>query len=129
MSMTPRMREQIAEERKAGLAAIARLQKRDCQKELAQWAKDALPAGCNHLKKLEQELMELQDTPADAMEMADVGLALMLHAEQHGVDLLGAMRKKFEIVKTRKYGHVDADGISQHVEGANVELRGTHEKR
>lgn len=119
INMTPRMREQIAKERKAGIEAVQRLQRRDFQGELAQWANGNLPAGANHLKKLEQELAELKDAPSDPMEMADVGLALMLHAARNGVDLLGAMRKKFEIVKTRKYGPLDADGISQHVEVSN----------
>jgi len=94
------------------------------QEELAQWSVCALPADANHFKKLEQELAELKDDPCNSMEMADVLLALMLHAERHGVDLLDAGRKKFEIVKTRKYGAVDANGISQHLEGSNVKLRG-----
>jgi NTP pyrophosphatase (non-canonical NTP hydrolase) len=94
------------------------------QSEVSRWANSALPSGANHLKKLEQEIAELKDAPSDKMEMADVGLSLMLHAETQGVDLLLVMREKFEIVKERKYGPLDADGISQHIEGSNAEIRG-----
>lgn len=50
------------------------------QKAAAEWAKQALPLDANHLEKLKEELNELCDTPDSADEMADVCLALMIHA-------------------------------------------------
>lgn len=87
----------------------------DLQKEVAEWALQANIMGANHLAKVRDELDELDAPPADPMEMADVLLALMLHAEIHGVDLIAAAREKLEVVKTRTYGEPDGRGVVRHV--------------
>ncbi len=55
----------------------------DLQKLITDWAKATLPADANHLAKLREEYDELARTPSDPFEMADVLLALLLHAERH----------------------------------------------
>lgn len=85
------------------------------QKEVAAWAANALPTNANHLQKIKEELMELESTPDDQNEMADVLLSLMLHSESKGIDLLGAGRAKFQVVKRRVYGACDERGVARHI--------------
>jgi len=85
------------------------------QHELACWADGAGIIGANHLTKVRDELIELESDPRDPMEMADVLLALMLHAAQNGVDLQVAAREKFEIVKSRVFGEPDERGVVRHL--------------
>jgi len=85
------------------------------QRLLSIWAAKSLPDNANHLEKLKEEFGELLDQPTDPKEMADVLLALMLHAENNGVDLLAAGLKKFRIVIGREYGKVDSKGVSRHI--------------
>lgn len=85
------------------------------QKQVAVWAADALPAEANHLAKIKDELIEIEASPGDAGEMADVLLALMLHAESHGVDLLSAGLAKLKVVQSRVYGSCDERGVSRHI--------------
>ena len=87
----------------------------DLQRILAEWAKTAGVLGANHLAKVRDELIELEAMPDDPMEMADVLLALMLHAEQRGVDLLPVAAEKLEVVRTRTYGKPDERGVVRHV--------------
>ena len=86
------------------------------QEQVALWASNALPSDANHLSKLIEEAEELQAAPGDPMEMADVLLALMLHAEENGVDLLAAGHEKLAIVQERHYGPADDRGITRHTE-------------
>lgn len=90
----------------------------DCklQKLLKIWADKALPDNTNHLEKLKEEFAELLDEPYDPTEMADVLLALMLHAESNGVDLLAAGLSKFRIVIGREYGELNSKGVSRHTD-------------
>lgn len=85
------------------------------QQQLACFAKRAGFYAANHLTKAGDELAELRDAPADPAEMADVVLAIMLHADQHGVDLLEACRKKLAAVTTRRYGLPDSRGVVRHL--------------
>lgn len=66
---------------------------RAIQNELAAWAATALHPNANHLKKLQEEFEELQSTPDDASEMADVFLALIIHASSTKTDLMAAIHK------------------------------------
>lgn len=86
------------------------------QNRLFAWAKSALPADANHFKKLQEEFKELLDYPKDPQEMADVFLALMLHAQANGICLMEAAHEKFGVVKGRVYGPCDENGISRHIE-------------
>lgn len=85
------------------------------QKKVAAWAANALPTNANHLQKIKEELIELEAQPDDQGEMADVLLALMLHAESRGIDLLGAGYEKFRVIKTRVYGACDERGVARHI--------------
>ena len=85
------------------------------QRDLADFAAKAGFLNANHLAKISDELDELFDFPEDPMEMADVLLALMLHAEQNGIDLISAARTKLAAVKTRTYGAPDNRGVVRHV--------------
>lgn len=85
------------------------------QKKVAAWAANALPVNANHLQKIKEYLIELENTPDNQGEMADVLLALMLHAESKGIDLLGAGSAKFQVIKTRVYGACDERGVSRHI--------------
>ena len=103
----------VAPERRVGAALYGGCM--GLQNELAEWAKSALHPHANHLGKLREELTELELAPADPMEIGDVMLALMLHADAHGVDALLAAQEKFEIVRGRKYGEPDANSIQRHL--------------
>lgn len=85
------------------------------QNDLYRWARATGVIKANHLAKLRDELEELEAAPNDCMEMADVLLALMLHAEQNGVDLLQVGRQKLEIIKGRTYGDPDERGVVRHL--------------
>lgn len=87
----------------------------ELQKGVAEWARAALPPEADHLKKLKEEMGELLESPCDAEEMADVCLALMLHAEKCGVDLLSAARAKLGAIRARAYGPCDENGVSRHL--------------
>lgn len=85
------------------------------QRDLAEWATGAGVLGANHLAKVRDELEELESAPSDPHEMADVMLALMLHAEQNGVNLMDAALEKLGVVKTRTYGAPDERGVVRHI--------------
>ncbi len=151
------------------------------QEHVVSWAAIALPSGANHLKKIHEEMEELMAAPADENEMADVLLALTIHAAYskvdlfetgslqrlhsdlmdwvvnpdylsgeglgklqekirklngcptdpeamfdallallkyattRNVDLCAAAYRKFEVVKQRRYGEPDSNGISRHL--------------
>lgn len=86
------------------------------QDRLQHWASEALPANCNHFEKMKEELEELSDAPDDETEMADLLLALMLYADERGIDLLEAGERKLKLISNRKYGPVDGKGISRHID-------------
>ena len=92
----------------------------DLQHELCGWAHDSNVLRANHLAKIRDELAELEAAPNDRMEMADVLLALMLHAEQNGVDLLLVGWQKLAIIKGRTYGDPDERGVIRHIDTPNV---------
>lgn len=92
----------------------------DLQRELCEWASSVNILSANHVAKVRDELEELEKAEDDAMEMADVLLALMLHAEQNGVDLLRVGRQKLEIIKSRAYGEPDERGVVRHIDTPNA---------
>ena len=65
---------------------------------------------------LRREAVELAAEPEDEEEMADVFL-LLSHLSA-GRDLAGAVRRKLEKNKSRKWGEPDAGGVQQHVDEA-----------
>lgn len=87
------------------------------QKRLAKWARKVFPHSTqeSRLEHLRRELKELEATPTNGEEMADVALILLHMAEEAGVDLGLEMRKKLEINEWRNWGAPDAKGVSHHV--------------
>ncbi len=103
-------------ESSANGANLERLVGRFLQQRLAKFAKRAGFYTANHIGKIAEELDELRATPSDPHEMADIVLAVMLHADTHGVDLLAACQEKFCIVASREYGSHDHRGVVRHTE-------------
>lgn len=87
------------------------------QTEVSEWAKKTFPNSSDHgrLFHLHEEVIELMEKPHDGREMADIYLILLHHAEAHGIDLAKVAKEKFEIVKNRKWGHPDKNGIIHHL--------------
>jgi hypothetical protein len=92
---------------------IRALSSKDLQAEVAAWASAHLPAEADNLGKLREELDELELSPSDPGEIGDLLIGLMVHASNHGIDVLEAAVNKFEIVKTRSY-KMQADGTCRH---------------
>ena len=91
------------------------------QSEVSAWAKIHLPPEADSIAKLREEIEELALEPSDPHEIGDVLIGLMVHASNHGIDVLSAAADKFEIVKTRRYAMLE-NGTCRHVtrnEGVN----------
>jgi ribA/ribD-fused uncharacterized protein len=88
------------------------------QQKLGAWADKTFPHSDNAAKieHLKDELKELEETPSDGTEMADMFLILLHLAHSHGVDLLAEADKKLEICEKRKWGTPDERGVSHHIE-------------
>ena len=87
-------------------------------KEVVDWGNKTFPDATTssilaHLAKEALELIEDQ-TPEEA---ADVCMLLMHYADKAGFDLFEAVRNKFEINKTRKWGEPDENGVIEHIRG------------
>ncbi len=87
------------------------------QDEVGNWADKTFPGSTAnsvlaHFKKEVIELCESQEPE----EAADCFILLLHHAHKCGYDLMIEAFKKFEIVKTRKWGKPDKDGIVEHIE-------------
>ncbi len=71
------------------------------------------------LTHLQREVKELQASPGDSMEWADVVILLLGAAEMRGMsvaDLVDAARIKMGINERRSWGPPDAEGCCSHVE-------------
>lgn len=86
------------------------------QSLVAKWADQALPANANTETALLEELLELRAAPNSPSQIANVCLALMLHADRQGVDVLTVARDRLAILRSYEYGHYDENGLSRHVE-------------
>ena len=91
------------------------------QREVGKWAAETFPNSTDSakLEHLKDEVIELQEKPDDAEEMADCLLILLHHAEAHGVDLMAAACAKFAKCKSRKWGSPDERGVARHIEEEN----------
>jgi NTP pyrophosphatase (non-canonical NTP hydrolase) len=92
----------------------------DIQAELAAWAAEAVP-DADHLAKMREEFDELLDKPGNAHEMADLFMALLVHASSCGVDIEAAVMEKLQIVKGRTYGAPDENGVARHIRHKEME--------
>ena len=100
----------------------------DLQKEINNWAVEALPAATTlaHYEKLQKEVLELGDALRNrhsakhdaGQEIADCIMILLAIAQKNGYSAAEEIRKKFEINKKRKWGPPDANGVYQHLEGS-----------
>lgn len=78
------------------------------------WAKEHLPGTESQmLDKLREEVGEFFDDPSGD-EAADVIFVLCRWAEAAGVDLSAELRRKFAVVRSRRYMQL-ADGTWHHV--------------
>lgn len=89
------------------------------QREWGQWVAQALPEATTrgHITKLKGEVVELEtafgsEVPI-ADELADCILLCLSIAHRHGISAADAIRKKFEVNKTRKWGPC-VNGLYQH---------------
>ena len=88
----------------------------DFQNEVGTWGDEIFTEAhpdsiVAHLRREVKELGESHQPE----ESADCLLLLLHHAHQSGYDLLEEMKKKFEIVKKRKWGPPDAEGVVEHI--------------
>jgi NTP pyrophosphatase (non-canonical NTP hydrolase) len=69
------------------------------------------------LLHLKEEVKELEEATDDELphEVADCILLLLHLAYKKGFSARDAIREKFEICKTRKWGPPDANGVIRHV--------------
>lgn len=94
------------------------------QKVVARWAAVAFPNSSPqtkllHLKEEVDELLKAEAAHGDVeSEAADILLILLHYAESHGFSLMAAALAKFEVVKARKWGPPDAQGVVRHEPGS-----------
>lgn len=84
---------------------------------LLQWSHATFPArrADSTREHLHRELRELADAPADRLEVADVLMLAFALADVEGIDPAAAVLDKLAIVRTRRWGKPDADGVVEHV--------------
>lgn len=87
------------------------------QTEVGKWADRQFPQSTlqSIVAHLTDEVEELNQAPADKLEMADILLLLMHLAHKQDIDLLVAAKEKFEIVKKRRWGIPDHRGVVKHI--------------
>jgi NTP pyrophosphatase (non-canonical NTP hydrolase) len=69
------------------------------------------------IKHIQKEISELEESPKDGEEMADIIILLCRVARNAGVDLMDEVERKFKIVQTRTWQAPDENGIIEHVRG------------
>lgn len=88
----------------------------DLMEECTVWANATFPHASNQSRAnhLVKEALELQETPDDMEEAADVFM-LLGHIAQDPARLREAVRAKLEKNRQRKWGSVQPNGIVEHV--------------
>ena len=89
----------------------------DFQRTVGAWADATFPNATidSKMEHLRRETYEVQSTPKDPSEYADV-LSLLIHAANSaGVDLFQAAKDKFEVIQLRKWGKPDEFGVVEHI--------------
>jgi len=84
------------------------------QSIIGYWVEKTVPTS-NHLKKLQEEVEELVNSPKDPEEMADVFIALLAHAHKYNINIELAVSNKFDKMQTRVYSEPDDNSVSHHV--------------
>lgn len=85
--------------------------------EFLPWALETFPlstpASC--IEHLRREVEELLADPTDHLEIADCIFLLADACQRAGIDLVAALIEKLAIVRARKRGEPDAQGVVEHV--------------
>ena len=105
---------------------ILRLKKQledyNLQKEIGEWSiatfgnKQSLEGLENHLKKELAELLSAPNFACKIEEASDLLILLFGIAHRRKYNAIEEARRKFEVVKKRKWGHPDIDGVISHVD-------------
>lgn len=87
------------------------------QEKVGEWAAITFPTSSDdsRIEHIRREIEELQSKPSDPLEAADIFLLLLHHAHMNGYDLMTAAKKKFEIIKKRKWHEPDEKGVMHHI--------------
>lgn len=85
--------------------------------EISGWCNSTFPLGTpqgtiNHFKL---ELAELEESPGDPHEIADLIILACAYAGIYGIDLDTAVREKMEINRKRTWAPPDENGVISHV--------------
>lgn len=93
--------------------------------EISAWQKETFPeaTSLSKIAHLREEIRELVDdlksnNPERRLEYADCFLLLFGSAASDGMtyeDICQAIQEKFEIVKTRRWGKPDENGVVKHI--------------
>ena len=105
------------------------------QGRVTEWAQRTFPDSTLNaqLEHIHEELTEVEETPSDEFEWADVLLIFMHAALEQGLtmaDLYHACEKKFAIVQKRQWGDPDERGVVHHADRparAEAEIAGVSE--
>ncbi len=86
------------------------------QKEVGTWGNETFTKAHpdSIIAHLRREVTELQNSHRPE-ESADCLILLLHHAHRVGYDLLEEAKKKFEIIKKRKWGEPDKEGVVEHI--------------
>jgi len=86
---------------------------------------ESTPRSCvEHLRREVRELIELLDRDRGSardlaedvgLEVADCVFLLADLCQRRGIDLVAALEEKLAIVKTRRWGPPDSQGVVEHV--------------
>ena len=91
------------------------------QTEIGEWGvatfgKNQTPkALISHIVKETIELQLAHNLENEIEECSDIFILLCGIAHQRGFDLMQEARNKFEVIKKRKWGEPDSEGVIQHV--------------
>lgn len=87
------------------------------QEKIGEWATTTFSASTDksRIQHMREEIEELALRPEDPLEAADIFLLLLHHAHVNGYDLMTAAKKKFDIIKNRKWQKPDENGVVHHI--------------
>lgn len=95
----------------------------DFQKTIGEWQKKAFPdlawtGSINHLRREVRELtLAMFDYDLDGIkeETADCMFILFWFANKFGFSIEDEINRKFEVLKNRKWGKPDSEGVIEHI--------------
>jgi len=113
----------LTEENKAQAKVIEELKSFPIIKEINDWQDKTFPDAnpTSIFFHMVEEFSELQKDKTDASEMADIFILLVGLAHNSGVDLIQAVKGKFDINKKRTWGEPDENGVINHIANKKTE--------